>query len=309
MALIQFLSTQSASKHTTTLIATPAFTSKSASISPYLHSTESTLRIPSHILLLLERNNKSVTHDLPINSSITMRSLRNVGSCDNAYLFHICTHWDDLADWTVFYKGTLSDACPPHFFSSSLSSSSSSSLSSLSPSPLSPLPSLSPPPSSNHTLCCPGGEREEGQFGFTPFFVLKEYAQKHHRRDGDLPYVAYKGNLGQWMKNLFGRPKALELFLSGGLPCFGGYFAAHRDTIRKQPLALYKAMKAQQIFPAEEVSLPKYFIFVQSFNSLSPLLPPPSTTDRPLHRADLVSAFSFGHNHIFTPRYPHHRGQ
>jgi hypothetical protein len=41
-------------------------------------------------------------------------SLPNVGVCDNTYLHHIVHNWPRIANWTVFYKGTFAQECPPH---------------------------------------------------------------------------------------------------------------------------------------------------------------------------------------------------
>ncbi len=49
-------------------------------------------------------------------------NLPNVGKCDHTYAHHIVTHWDDLADWTVFtvdaphkrrYKVSMEDGLTP----------------------------------------------------------------------------------------------------------------------------------------------------------------------------------------------------
>lgn len=55
------------------------------------------------------------------------------------------------------------------------------------------------------------------------------------------------------MKEVFGREKALEMFGSGEAACFGGYFAVHRDTIRKHSVDVYDRISAQQRFILEEV--------------------------------------------------------
>ena len=47
-------------------------------------------------------------------SKVKIISLPNVGVCDHTYLHHIIYNWDELANWTVFYKGHFEGKCPPN---------------------------------------------------------------------------------------------------------------------------------------------------------------------------------------------------
>ena len=230
-----------------------------------------------------------------ITSSIFLQTLPNIGGCDNTYLTHIVRHWDDLADWTVFYKGTFSALCPPQ--------------------------NLSAPEESIHrdawTLCCDGPWSEEvvGSSGFNPFFTMKAYVPTHNQ--GNATFHPYNGNLGVWMKHTFGREQSLKMFQSGVFSCFGGYFAVHRDTIKKHPKSTYEAVLVHQIDPNAEVrySLSHFCIFnnhilpyfsISLFPPFSPFLSPytrqthivplplPLSLSKggPLHRKAVVSSLS-----------------
>ncbi len=102
-------------------------------------------------------------------------------------------------------------------------------------------------------VCCPQNERDEGHNGFIPTFRMKNYTQKHHSVVKEITFHTYSGNLGHFLKTLVGRPTAVRLFKENKKICYGGYFSADRDVIRRQRVELYELLLSEQKFTLEEV--------------------------------------------------------
>ncbi len=77
-------------------------------VSHFKDSLEWTLALRPHLTrtFVYDKRDIASKHDGAIgvnpNEALTIVSRANVGKCDESYLHHIVTHWDDLADWTVF---------------------------------------------------------------------------------------------------------------------------------------------------------------------------------------------------------------
>jgi hypothetical protein len=166
--------------------------------------------------------------------------------CDHTYLTHILSHYDTLAEWTVFYKGRHEPFCPPL---SLLPPPLSSPLST--PTPTSTLLSLHA--NVSQFICCNGHDAKVHKI-LQPGgrFRMLEYSPRynpagHHR------FHRYNGTMGNWTAKTFGSKNARYLFSLGPRFCFGGYFAAPRHLIHKHPKELYWSMIIQQQYALEEV--------------------------------------------------------
>ncbi len=77
-------------------------------VSHYRDSLEWTHALRPHLTRTFVYDKRDIAgkHDGAIgvypSEALTIVSRANVGKCDESYLYHIVTHWDDLADWTVF---------------------------------------------------------------------------------------------------------------------------------------------------------------------------------------------------------------
>jgi hypothetical protein len=181
-------------------------------------------------------NNNNISSSSSFSSSFSSRlhveAIANVGSCDRAYLHHITLHWRTLAEHTVFYKATVDPLCAP----SQLTSSSTE-------------PNVTFRCCDNRVFSGEGGNRMSRDF------VRKRHHITHHTGEPMKfhKYIGLHGTMGHWVDVTFGRTNADALFAFGPKFCFGGYFAAHRDAIRRQSVLVYEVMRAQQHFPNEEV--------------------------------------------------------
>jgi hypothetical protein len=125
--------------------------------------------------------------------NIHFETLPNVGVCDNTYLTHILTRWDNLAYWTVFYKGFESGKCHA---------------ADLIPRDLSIIANVT------GLKCC--GDHEgivKKSLQKHPGFTLLSHRPFHNGAKGER-YVAYgNGTMGHWAAHTFGTKNALSLFL------------------------------------------------------------------------------------------------
>jgi hypothetical protein len=103
-------------------------------------------------------------------------------------------------------------------------------------------------------VCCAQNERgDEGLNGFSPFFKMKNYTQKHHRTRENQTFYTYPKDLGHFVKNLVGRRTAIRLFKENQMICYGGYFRVDRDVIQRQNIDIYEVLLGEQKFTFEEV--------------------------------------------------------
>jgi hypothetical protein len=190
--------------------------------------TQSEILSTFDAVFLYSKCNGSLPRVLESQTRFHFTTLPNVGNCDHSYIHHIITQWFSLADVTVFYKGREEERCPPVKLAAGESRD-------------------------GGLVCCRDhDELAIAKDQFREGFNLRVYRTKNnpilHER-----YHRYSGNLGSFLRHLFGHANAKELFLTGRDFCHGGYFAISSKVIRRHSIAVYEAMILQQKFPREEV--------------------------------------------------------
>jgi hypothetical protein len=127
--------------------------------------------------------------------SIHFEDLPNVGVCDNTYLTHILTRWDNLANWTVFYKGYDERKCHA-----------------VEMIPRDPR-SIEYTEEGTGLKCCDGNDGiVVERLQMRPGFKLPSHTSAHNAANGERYVVYHNGTMGHWAAHTFGTKNALSLF-------------------------------------------------------------------------------------------------
>lgn len=181
-------------------------------------------------------------------TNVIVRELRNVGSCDNAYLNYIIERWDHLPDAVEFTKGSVDQTGLPPLVCSSCEGR-----------PGSCDTNVDKTPDPEHIFLNGKPNTNKPTNKMTPFFEFHLQKYKFHANDQQ-PFKpsGYK-NMGDWVDHaspLISRQMYLDACCVRN---YGGHMTATREQIRNDAYfkgtarGLYQALLSQQNDANEEV--------------------------------------------------------